>query len=716
MGPISQNNLMRRETGVDYSAAARLLRLVAKGEPLERLVESGARELLDASGADRTGVWLLRREEPSLLRGIVLEAGNGQIPDRWLKLDPDSPALNGLMEGDIDEILLNGADSKQMRFGPLTGVAKALWLPIYAARKTLGLALVAWCDEGAAVETSSARAIADVLGFAAACNAGETEGFGSLTQYSARDGLSRAINAEAAIVSLANASNAGIILYDEKGEILLLNDRFAHLVGLTRQGLTLCKTWHDLARAVPERFREPADFVRRWRELASRPGEAILDELEFTIPEPRRLERLVRPVRDRYGAIVGRLDIYRDVTTERAAQSKLMQTDKMAGLGQLVSGIAHELNNPLTGIMGYSQLLLGRRLTPPQEADARLIYQEAERAARIVKNLLLFARDARPERDRVQLNEIVEKTLALRNYEFKVENISLSMDLDASLPPIVANPAQLQQVFLNLVVNAEQAIRHGAGEGSIHVRTWQPSRGRVCLEIADTGPGIPADVLPRIFDPFFTTKPAGLGTGLGLSIAFGILKAHGGELFVDSMPGHGAAFRVELPAADRIALPDVSLGHGSESPSELSAVPRTERVLVVEDEPTVARLISDVLGEIGFPVEIVLDGREGLRRALHGNYDLIICDLKMPHFDGRAIHRELVAKGISLQHRLVFVTGDTLTPRTMEFLESCGVPYLAKPFLVEELKAVVAATLDSAGERNCPEGAHKMNVTKSGSR
>jgi nitrogen-specific signal transduction histidine kinase/CheY-like chemotaxis protein len=427
------------------------------------------------------------------------------------------------------------------------------------------------------------------------------------------------------------------------------------------------------------------------------------------------VERFVRPVRDRYGVVVGRLEIYRDVTTQRFAQSKLMQTDKMAGLGQLVSGIAHELNNPLTGIMGYAQLLLGRGLAQPQAADARLIYEEAERAARIVKNLLLFARDARPERDRVQLNEIVEKTLALRNYELRMENISLSMDLDASLPLIVANPAQLQQVFLNLVVNAEQAIRQGAREGSIYVHTWQPSRGRVVLEIADSGPGIPAEVLPRIFDPFFTTKPAGLGTGLGLSIAFGILKAHGGEISVDSTPGHGAAFRIELPAAQHAASPVVSVAsRGGQSAARSFSSPRTEHILVVEDEPTVARLISDVLGEEGYLVEVVLDGEEGLRRALHGNYDLLICDLKMPHFDGRALHRELLAKGSPLLHRLVFVTGDTLAPRTLEFLESCGVPYLAKPFLVEELKGLAAKALEPAVKRARVENVHSLPEVKGG--
>jgi len=290
------------------------------------------------------------------------------------------------------------------------------------------------------------------------------------------------------------------------------------------------------------------------------------------------------------------------------------------------------------------------------------------------------------------------------------------MDLDAGLPPIIANPAQLQQVFLNLIVNAEQAIENSAREGKIYVRTWQPSRGRVAFEIVDTGPGIPAEVMSRIFDPFFTTKPAGLGTGLGLSIAMGILKAHGGEISVDSTHGQGAAFRVELPATERISVSDIPLSPGCENAKVLPAIPRAARVLVVEDEPTVARLIWDVLGEQGYPVEIVLDGEEGLRRALHGNYDLLICDLKMPHLDGRALHRELVAKGSPLQHRMVFVTGDTLAPHTIDFLESCGVPYLAKPFRVEELKALVAAAIDSGAKRNRTEGMRDIPVGRGESR
>src|SRR3989449_8142417 len=251
-------------------------------------------------------------------------------------------------------------------------------------------------------------------------------------------------------------------------------------------------------------------------------------------PTRKVIERFSRPVMDAGGQRLGWLEVYRDITGQRLIHSKLLQTEKMAALGQLVSGIAHELNNPLTSIMGYAQLLLGRRLEPELGADARMIYQEAERAGHIVKNLLLFAREAKPERRPVNLNEVVERTLALRSYELKIENIAVETQLDPDLPLTLADAAQMQQVILNLVVNAEQAMQQGRGHGHIRVRTQRLSTQRLALEVADDGPGIPPEVASRIFDPFFTTKPVGVGTGLGLSIVYGIIHEHGGEISVSS--------------------------------------------------------------------------------------------------------------------------------------------------------------------------------------
>lgn len=199
--------------------------------------------------------------------------------------------------------------------------------------------------------------------------------------------------------------------------------------------------------------------------------------------------------------------------------------------------------------------------------------------------------------------------------------------------------------------------------------------------------------MPRIFDPFFSTKAAGAGTGLGLSITYSIVQEHGGLISVESKPGQGAKFTIELPAAAHEVAVVPETPPRRRRVEDALRTARSARVLVIEDEPTVAHLIADVLGEEGHPVEIVLDGRDGLNRVITGEHDLVICDLRMPHLDGRAIYRELAAKNSPMLKRLVFVTGDTLSPHSMEFLEASGVPFLAKPFLAEELNAIVAQAL-----------------------
>jgi signal transduction histidine kinase/CheY-like chemotaxis protein len=507
---------------------------------------------------------------------------------------------------------------------------------------------------------------------------------------------------------LTDSIDSGVLLLDAAGNIRLASDRLAQMMGLEARSLFELGTIDALIESLAGRFSHPVETAAHWREHVRHGNQARWDEIELVRPSRKVVERFARPLFGADGMRLGWIEVYRDITGQRLIQSKLLLTEKMAALGQLVSGIAHELNNPLTSIQGYAELLLSRRSASDRSADARRISQEAARAGRIVKNLLLFSRETKPERRAVNLNEVIERTVALRAYELRIENILVDLVFDESLPYTLADAAQLQQVALNLVVNAEQAIQQGCGQGGSHgrirIRTRRLAGDRIGMEISDDGPGIPSEVVSRIFDPFFTTKPVGVGTGLGLSIVYGIVQEHSGEVTVKSQPGHGASFTVELPALSAAAL-DFTDEEPADALRAVAIVPapgpvraeqRGKRILVVEDEPTVAQLIADVESEEGHRVDTLLDSREALDRLEKKNYDLVICDLKMPHLDGPGLFRALIRAGSPLQHRLLFVTGDTVSPRTLEFLNSSGVPYLAKPFLVEELKESVRRALVAA--------------------
>ncbi len=527
---------------------------------------------------------------------------------------------------------------------------------------------------------------------------------GSIVQRA--DAKSRHLEAE--LRSVLDSLQVGVILLDPSGRIRFSNARFGQLFALSPRAIHEAENFQALQELIAARFRDPAAFSAPWKSCLIGAAEPGHDELELMRPAPRVLERFYRPVLDAERRHIGWFELYSDVTGERQIQAKMLQTEKMAALGQLVSGIAHELNNPLTAIMGYAQLLLGHGLQPSQFAEAKNVYNEAERARRIVKNLLYFARENKPERSRVDINEIVERTIALRSYELRVEDIVVECDLAPGLPHTMADPYQLQQVILNLVVNAEQALLEDRGQGRVWIRTRHSFHGNgrrsaesIVLEVFDDGPGIPPAIASRIFDPFFTTKAAGLGTGLGLSIVYGIVHQHGGEVTFENKPGGGAKFTIEIPI---VAVPAAE----SRAVAPLvAAAPETRisrRILVVEDEPTIAQLIVDVLREDGHRVDAVLDSQEGLTQLLRAEYDLVICDLRMPRLDGPAFYDALVRAGSPMRDKIIFITGDTLAPRTLKFLESKNLPYLAKPFLVEELKLAVTALL--AGNRKQSEGIH----------
>lgn len=503
-------------------------------------------------------------------------------------------------------------------------------------------------------------------------------------QVNTKDELSR-VRSE--LASLLDSLDCGVLLCATGGQILFANQRLAQVLNLDFARFRGCVHRNQMLAQMRGELSLPEEFFERWLRPGLHSEEVAWDQLE--IAKPRRLvERYGRPVYDEAGDLLGRLEIYRDVTGQAITEEKMRRADRMASLGMLISGVAHELSNPLTGVIGYSQLLLSRWTDRNSRKALELIHDEAGRAARIIRNLLIFARESKPERRPLDLNEIVRLTVALRAYQLEVENISVKLALHRRLPGVIGDRHQLQQVFLNLLLNAEQAILRWRGCGKIVLSTGRAADNYVSTIIQDDGPGIAPAIQSKIFDPFFTTKPPGEGTGLGLSIAYGIVSQLGGQIKVKSEPGCGAEFTVLLPATS-----EVPAEAGLKVAEGVPSARRGAHILVVEDEATVAKLIAEVLGEAGHEVETILDSREGLERIKRGSHDLVICDLKMPGLDGFTVYQELVNIGHPAQHRLLMITGDTLNEQTVAFLGESRLPHLAKPFTVEELKTMVHTLL-----------------------
>ena len=390
---------------------------------------------------------------------------------------------------------------------------------------------------------------------------------------------------------------------------------------------------------------------------------------------------------DEIGVLSKTLD---DMKTKvKSSYDLLMQSEKMALMGQVVAGIAHELNNPLTIVIGNIQLMMMREMNEKNLQSLTRIRDGADRASKIVKNLLTFARQEKPERRLTDVNTVLKKALELRAYELKVRNIEVSTDLSPDVTETMADPHQLQQVFLNLIVNAEHAMIESHGKGLLRMST-RLDNGRILIFFSDDGPGIPQENMRRIFEPFFTTKPVGKGTGLGLSICQGIVVEHGGRMDVESMAGRGATFIVELPVQKWI--PRVEAAPAAARPASISR----KRILVVEDEPQIRQLLEDVLGGVGHDVETAPDGRIALDLLDREKYDLIISDVKMPEISGPDFYAALKRKGAGLEHRLIFITGDLMNPETLQFVESTGRAWLGKPFDIDAITRTISDCLNSA--------------------
>ncbi len=551
-----------------------------------------------------------------------------------------------------------------------------------------------------------------------------------LEPRAAHESAGPADRAETELQSVLEWMEEGVALFDAQENVRAMNTRFEQIAGLSPGDSGKIKTLEALIERLAEHAASPERFAEHWRKLARGLESGVREELQMARLAPRIVERASRPVLDAAGRQLGRVEIFRDLTAQRVFQSKLLETEKLAALGQMVSGIAHELSNPLTSILGYAQRLLARAEAAGRMDEAQQIFQEAERASTILRQLLLNARETQPERRAVSLNEVVLKTMELQRFGLEAEKIHVEIELDPELPAVHGDSGQLQQVLMNLVGNSRQAIEQLGRSGTIHVRTKKIGEQKMLLEVRDDGPGVPPAILTRIFDPFFTTKPAGVGTGLGLAIVLSVVREHGGQVRFLNPPQGGAVFQIELPAAavhsreetgefsqrEGRSLPRASprRAEPKERPALRQASGKGSRVLVVEDEPTVARLIADVLEDEGFDVDVLLDGREALNRAARESYNLVICDMKMPGLDGQNFYRSLERAGNPLHERFLFVTGDIVAAQTQEFLRRNDLPHVAKPFRVEELTEKVHRVLESKVRRESAVTSTRKDAARNG--
>ena len=385
-------------------------------------------------------------------------------------------------------------------------------------------------------------------------------------------------------------------------------------------------------------------------------------------------------------------DLQQSLEELKNAQEALIQSEKLSAIGQLIAGVAHELNNPLTAVMGYAQLLQAGSVDDQMRHDLDRISIQAQRAARIVQNLLTFARQHKADRQCVAINDIVERVVDLRAYQLRVDNVEVILDLEDGPLETVADGNQLQQVMLNLLNNAHDAIRCVRDEGEIRITTRQEG-SHILISCADNGSGLAPEVRRHLFEPFYTTKDVGQGTGLGLSICYGIISEHRGRIWAENQPGGGTIFYVELPVVQE------PVGVSRRAPTEDLAPPPGRRVLVVEDERDVAQLLRRVLAADGHTVILAEDGNEAVEHleALgEDGLDLVISDVKMPGLGGPALYRRLTRDYPSLAERMVFITGDMMNAATRGFLQETGLPYLTKPFGLDDLRLKMTELLRGA--------------------
>lgn len=479
--------------------------------------------------------------------------------------------------------------------------------------------------------------------------------------------------------STFDALAAGLCLVDDRGRIRRANRALGELTGRPPEALAGA----DLRKAV---FGDAVDLEVPLTVARTSGGPESVTGRSSCLD---RLLRVTAARRHGRGASAWVVVMIEDVTEQKLLEAQIIQNEKLAAVGQLVSGVAHELNNPLTSIAGLAEVLLARTaLAGPDREHLEVMREQAERAGRIVRNLLTFARKGPAEVTEFSLNDIVRRTVALVSHEVRLREVTLETALDPDLPELRGDRYQIQQVVVNLVTNGLQAVAENppGRPRAIRITTAQAGREAV-LRVADTGPGIREGDAPRIFTPFFTTKPEGQGTGLGLAISFRIAQGHGGRLSVHAGEDGGSTFELRLPLTDE-AAPQAPRPRPTPAPAG-------RQILLLDADPAVRTAIAVLLGGDAHTVEAVPEGPAARTLLAERRFDLVIADPRAAMPGGERFGEQLLRERPDLRARTIFITAD-VRPETEQWLRDLGCRYVFKPFRAGELKEAAAEVLAAA--------------------